>query len=223
MISTIIIIGIILIATIAFNMQSRHEIKHRRQKENLLYTRRPEEEENSEDRVIIEPVSTSDADKEIMRTIELIGHKAYEEMTDRINKIMHRHGSQNSATVSLTCGPDTLDGAHELHRLLPGQPLKLVNCRAEGVDTIDVYFNGVRIGRLALDEADTILSIMRDNSITAAYVAEQNCFGRIGSHQMDIIVFYEPRKRIHRIADVLAPALNSVKKSYVTTKNICMN
>lgn len=210
-------------AAVAFNIQSRQQVKQKRLEENLLYSSQSDEDFKNDDRVIIDPVSTTEADKEIMRTIDLIGHKAYVEMTERINRIMHRHGSQNSATVSLTCGPDTLDGAHELHRLLPGQPLKLVSCRAEGVDTIDIYFNGVRIGRLALEEAETILTIMRENSITAAYVAEQNCFGRIGSHQMDIIVFYEPRKRMHHLADVIAPALNTVKKAYSTTKNICMN
>ncbi|MDE6006799.1 MAG: hypothetical protein K2G67_04525 [Muribaculaceae bacterium] len=202
MIDALIIIGILAMAGIAFNIRNLREIDDRHSDE------RTEQE--------IE-------DPELKRTIKLIGERAYKEMTQRIDVIMNRHSDDRNRTISLTCGPDTFDGAHELHGLLPGQALKLVSCRSEGVDTIDVYFNGVRIGRLALNEVQSINSLLTSNKIVGAYVAEQNCFRKIGSHQMDIIIFYKPRKVEKKESHILKSGLEIFKNKKEATKNICMN
>lgn len=128
------------------------------------------------------------------RTIDLIGEEAYKEMTARIDALLARHGNQRCVSLELTCGPDTKAGAKELHSLLPGMRLELNICSEGGTRLVDVYSNGTRIGRLALSEASVLTSLMEGNSLKGAYVAEQNCYGLEDSHQMAVIVFYEPRK-----------------------------
>lgn len=216
-------------AGVAFNIQNRREIESRREKESGVLAEETEnetfgEQANAGIGESAEAVMNPDeAPSEISRTIELIGEAAYNEMTRRIDTIASRHADQMNVTVGLTCGPDTFDGAHELHRLLPGQPVKLVACRAEGVDTIDVYFNGVRIGRLALNEANDINSLLKHNKIAGAYVAEQNCFGKIGSHQMDLIIFYEPRNNEKKNFFANNSAIRVYKNRKEATQDICLN
>lgn len=202
MIDTIIILGILALAGVVFNMQNRRAIEHKREKRNHL---------------------GADEDPEISHTIDLIGKSAYREMTERIERIMKEHSGHKNCKLSLTCGPDTFDGAHELHGLLPGQSVKLLQCRAEGVDTIDVYYNGVRIGRLALNEARHLCSLLEHNSIIAAYVAEQNCYRKIGSHQMDIIVFYKRREIAKKDYHKINSGIRMYKNRKEATKNICLN
>lgn len=202
MIDTIIILGILAIAGIAFNIQNRRAIADKRGNGN------PDK---------------SEEDPEIRHTIDLIGKGAYKEMTERIERIMKEHSGHKNCRLSLTCGPDTFDGAHELHSLLPGQPVKLLHCRAEGVETIDVYYNGVRIGRLALNEARHLLSLLEHNSIIAAYVAEQNCYRKIGSHQMDIIVFYKQREKEKKDYHKIYSDIKIFKNRKEATKYICLN
>lgn len=129
------------------------------------------------------------------RTIDLIGEEAYNAMTERIDKILREHSHEPCVTLSLTCGPDTEEGAKELHSILPGTPIQLTLCNEGGVDTVDVYNNGLRIGRFALLEAMTIYEIMKNNVLRAAFVAEQNCYGIQDSLQLAIIVFYEPKTK----------------------------
>ena len=124
------------------------------------------------------------------RTIELIGEEEFREMSRRIDSIMRRHAGHHGVTLQLTCGPDTKAGADNLHSILPGSPLHLVLCREGGVEWIDVYHCGDRIGRLALNEAALVMQLIKSNEIKAVYVAEQNCYGIEGSHKMIIIIFY---------------------------------
>lgn len=127
------------------------------------------------------------------RTIDLIGEKAYCEMTERIDALLLRHKGQLCESIPLTCGPGTQAAADELHSLLPGMPLELTLCSEAGVAMIDVYSNGERIGRFALESAAIVRNLMQGNSLKGAYVAEQNCFGIEGSHQLAVIIFYEPK------------------------------
>ncbi|MBD5205892.1 MAG: hypothetical protein HDS84_05910 [Bacteroidales bacterium] len=227
MTDTILFIIIVTLGSVGMSLLARHVImtgrrkgaEYKSDKKGVYSDYSP-----SEDKQDIKIEILGDAqDREIMRTIQLIGHKAYKEMTNRINNIVKRHRFQNSMTVSLTCGPDTFDGAHELHRLLPGEPLKLIMCRTSGVDTIDAYFNGVRIGRLALTEAYTISEVMKTNRIVGAYVAEQNCYGCLNSHQMNIIIFFEERKRQSAFTELIKKSMHSIANSKKTTTEICMN
>ncbi|MDE7181273.1 MAG: hypothetical protein K2N88_08775 [Muribaculaceae bacterium] len=169
------------------------------------------------------PASDKKEETLMRKTIELIGFDAYIDMKERIEAIGKRHGSERSQIISLTCGPDTFDGAHELHRLLPGQPVKLVNCRVDGVEMIDVFYNGSRVGRLAFNDAVAVTKIMADNRITGAYVAEQNCYGCISSHQMDLILFYAPKQKLPRFSEVLRSSRLYVKNRKGAVRNLCMN
>lgn len=129
------------------------------------------------------------------RTIDLIGREAYAAMTSRIDALLARHSGQSCASFELTCGPNSREGADELHSLLPGMPVELNFCYESGVRLVDVFSSGNRVGRLALAEANALRNIVDDNIATGAYVAEQNCYGIEDSHRMAIIVFYKPRSQ----------------------------
>jgi hypothetical protein len=176
MADVIIICIVIIAAGVAFCLQARHD---------MLATRRLLSHERFEH--LKEQCSET-------RTIDLIGEEAYHDMTARIERIIELHGHQACQTFTLTCGPDSADGSRELHRILPGCQLRLCACREDGVDWIDVYCNGARIGRMALLDALEISEIMENNHIRGAYVSEQNCYGIEDSHQIGIILFYEPKE-----------------------------
>ena len=175
MLEVITIILIIALAGLAFNLQTAASVKMRR-----TDSRRRKAE------------SVMHAAGE-QRTIDLIGEKTYKEMTERIDDILQKHSHQQCMTLNLTCGPDTKEGAAELHSLLPGTQLQLNQCTEGGVDWIDVYAAGARIGRLALLEASSVREISKANYIRGAYVAEQNCYGIEDSHRMALIIFYESK------------------------------
>lgn len=193
----ILILFIVILASLTFALQTRYEIRKRREARN---------------RERLEALKETTGDR---RTIDLIGEEAYHDMTRRIEEILERHSHQNCINLTLTCGPDTVDGAHELHSLLPGYPIKLVNCSEGGVETVDVYYNGCRVGRFALLDAMTIRRLMSRNHIRGAYVAEQNCYGIINSHQLAIIIFYEPIEKV----DTLATAKSLIFRHRDTKNN----
>lgn len=206
MLEFVIAILILMIALVAFNLEMKRSLKAKREVQ-----RRAESER------ILRP---NDAES---RTIDLIGEQAYDEMTRNIDEILRRHGHQKCISFDLTCGPDTLEGSDRLHRLLPGTPLQLMLCSEGGVDWVDVYDGGARIGRLALLEAAILKETMRTNHLRAAYVAEQNCFGIEDSHQLSVIVFYDPK-------EVSKPHLTEVfarkpetEPGTLDSKHICPN
>lgn len=176
MMETLLIILIIALAALAFNMQARYEMRRRREAETAF--------ESDIDRMRAPDQET--------RTIDLIGEEAYAEMTQRIDRVLRDHCHHPCITLELTCGPDSRNGNELLHKTLPGDPLTLNPCTEMGVEWVDVYSNGVRIGRLALEEAEEYGRIIRKAHVCGAYVAEQNCYGIEDSHRMSIIVFYEP-------------------------------
>lgn len=156
-------------------------------------------------------------------TIELIGEDAFKRMSARIDEILQNNAGRQSVTLDLTCGPDTAEGAETLHELLPGTELMMVSCRETGVEWIDIYAHGRRIGRLTLSEAETVKNIMQNNLIKKAYVAEQNCFGIEDSYQMSIILYFEPR-----LADDCMPHQNHAQQNMKSKGdnaaiNICLN
>lgn len=201
----ILIIAIIGIAALAFNLQTRHEIRIRREERR---------------RARIEAIRDECADA---RTIDLIGEEAYREMTDRISRVLKKHKEDACLFVNLTCGPDSREGSEELHRLLPGMELSLVPCSQEGLECVDVYHNGARVGRLTLTEADTLYGTMSDNRVMGAYVAEQNCYGIEDSHQMGIIVFYEPKENRSRVLKEMREAARRYAKKGIMAADICQN
>lgn len=233
MTNAIILIFVIVLSGIVFNLEARRTVKERRMRRafNLEEGRRGFGPDSAFDNLpYSEETGAGKAgqtdlacDGGIARTIELIGKEEYSKMTARIEDVIDRHRGQNCTTVSLTCGPDTFDGAHELHRLLPGQPLNLVSCSAGGVDTIDVYFNGARIGRLALADEEKVRDILNGSRMTGAYVAEQNCYGLIGSHRMELIIFTEPLERRSRLSKAYTHALRMLATRRPVTENICQN
>ncbi|MDE5644570.1 MAG: hypothetical protein K2I45_02890 [Muribaculaceae bacterium] len=177
MVDVVIICIVVIAAGVAFCLQARHD---------MLATRKMLSHER------FEQLKKESSES---RTIDLIGEDAYHDMTARIERIIELHGHQACQTFALTCGPDTAEGSRELHRILPGCPLRLCMCREDGVDWIDVYCNGARIGRMALLDACEITDIMTTNHIRGAYVSEQNCYGVEDSHQIGIIIFYEPKEK----------------------------
>lgn len=133
--------------------------------------------------------------EEDRKTIDLIGEKAYRDMNRRIDEIMQRHAAQRSLTLSLTCGPDNAYCARELHHLLPGEELNLLLCSEGGVEWVDAYHNGARIGRLTLIDSQEIRNRMNSHHVTGVYVAEQNCYEIEESYDLRLIMFYEPARK----------------------------
>lgn len=142
--------------------------------------------------------AATDTDETESRTIDLIGREAYRAMTERIDGILRKHAHHPCLSLDLTCAPTDRDGADELHRLLPGAELHLLTCNQGGVGWIDVYSNGLRVGRLALLEADAVGKILRCNHVCGVYVSEQNCFGIEDSHRLSLIIFYEDKQAEER-------------------------
>lgn len=175
MLEVITIILIIALAGLAFNLQTAASVKRHRE---------------DKQRKVAESALRCDSEQ---RTIDLIGEDTYNDMTRRIDKILRDHCRQQCVTLNLTCGPDSKEGSQQLHSILPGTELMLNRCEEGGVDWVDVYAGGARIGRLALLEAQTINEIAKLNYIKGAYVAEQNCYGIEDSHRLAIIIFYEPK------------------------------
>lgn len=175
MLEVIFVILILGLAALAFNIQNSFSIRSKRErirKDTAERNLRPKPEQ---------------------RTVDLIGEEAFDEMTRKIDTILSKHSHQQCVTVNLSSGPDTREGASELHSILPGTPV-LLNANYEGgVSWIDVYANGARIGRLALLDAATVKDVMKSNVITGTYVAEQNCYGIENSYQLAVIIFYEPK------------------------------
>lgn len=178
MIETILIILIIACSVLVFNIQSKRETRARREAQKLAR---------------LQALKNSGAD---MNTVKLIGEKAYHEMTDRINTIMERHKMQPCISVRLTCGPEGEGATRQLHKMLPGEEVKLVLCSERGAQYVDVYSQSYRIGRLALLEDMIVRDTMESNHLRGAYVAEQNCYGIKDSQELSIIIFYEPKGEI---------------------------
>lgn len=128
-------------------------------------------------------------------TRSLIGDEAYEEMTRRVDTLLSIHRCDESVAVCLTSGPDNRPEADELHHLLPGEPVKLTRNDENGVECVDVYSRGFRIGRLMLADAEIAIEVMRDSMITGVYVAEQNCYGDCEDIAMRLVIFHCPERR----------------------------
>lgn len=182
MVDFLLILIILMASGVAFNLQARHQVRARR--------------EAARRRCAREILRGQTGDAGYDHTIDLIGEEEFHRMTERVDHIRKRHGHQPCMRLNLTCGPDTTAGADELHHILPGMPLRLTLCTEGGVNWIDVYFNGPRIGRLALMESMILRDAMRSNYVRGAYVAEQNCFGIEDSHLLSIIVFLEKKDNI---------------------------
>lgn len=174
MIETLLIILVIIAAVMTFHIQKSFDERASR---NFLRDERLRELAN---------------ESKAIRTIELIGYKAYIKMATSIKEIRHKHKDQQNIVLTLTCGPDYGEGEKEIHKILPGNSLHLIPAAKNGSNVIDVYSNGYRIGRLALNEAETIMNLMKSSHLTGAYVAEQNCYGATESHDIKLVIYYEP-------------------------------
>lgn len=205
MIDLILVILILAVAAVAFNLEARRKGLRRRQVERLERLQKLCDE-------------TGDAG-----TIDLIGEQAYRDMTARIDGILERHGHQPCLTLNLSCGPDTDKGSDELHTLLPGEQVEIVPCSEGGVEWYDVYFNGARVGRFVLAEASLLRETLRDNHVRGAYVAEQNCYKIEDSHQLKVILFYEPKAAGDAGALRRPSRASRSAKSDTATIDICQN
>lgn len=179
MATTSIIILILTISCICFNIDNARKARRRRAARVLEYASQ------------YPPHQYNEMSQE-ERTIELIGEEEFENMTMRIENILKRHSAQKCVCLNLTCGPDTEEGSVELHKILPGEDIQLVLCMEEGVDSIDAYHNGARIGRFTLMESFVVHKLMKFNHIRGTYIAQQNCYGIESSQDIKIILFYEP-------------------------------
>lgn len=135
---------------------------------------------------VVDP-SLSDAERQTRR---LIGNEAYDNMTKVVDGILKHHRFDRSVTVMLTSGPENSEAAAELHRLLPGDSLCLRRTTDKGLDMINVYSKGLRIGRLMLGDADAVSAVMDSAVLTGCYVAEQNSYGDCDTSSVGIIVFH---------------------------------
>lgn len=140
-------------------------------------------------------VRHEDTDGSYTSTRRLIGEEAYREMNRRVESLLGKHKADECISVNLTCGPDNEQEAAELHHLLPGEPVNLSRCSSGGMDCIDVYSRGFRIGRLVLKDADDAIEVMNKSSVTGAYVAEQNCYGESSEIALRIVIFHSPERK----------------------------
>lgn len=154
-------------------LKARYDVRRRREEEL--------------EKIMIESDSQENA------TRRLIGDEAYERMEENVRGILSGHRADRSINVSLSTGPDTPQGEQEFHSLLPGDPLWLRRSSEEGVDVVDVYSGGYRIGRLMLEAAQRVISIMDKDVITGSYVSEQNSYGDCDTSSLGIVIFHTPR------------------------------
>lgn len=204
MIETILIIFIIALAVVATNFENRRKRLIKRENRKAAQ---------------LEQMRSKGADP---HTLDLIGAEAYQEMTDRIDQLLERHKMQPCISVRLTCGPDTAQGAERLHKILPGEPVALNLCTEKGVQYVDVYSQGVRMGRLALMEDMLVRDTMETNHIRGAYVAEQNCYKINNSHDMGILIFYEPKLELpSKMKTIFNKAVSNIKGKL--SSDICNN
>lgn len=173
----LIYIPIFLVLLIAVALKAKYDVRRRRE---MLHEALELESSREE---------MSVAERETRR---LLGDQAYDEMVERVKRLLHNHDGQKSVTVNLTGGPSNAKGRERLHSLLPGDPLWLRENSIEGVRNIDVYSSGYKIGALMLNDADTVLEVMDTAKITGAYVAEQNSYGESDMVSLRVILFFIP-------------------------------
>lgn len=207
MIDIIILIFTLVLVGVAFNLKAKNDrIKRREElsRERLATLREGNIEEE---------------------TKELIGEEAYERMTRMIDDILSTHRGEQCIALDLTCGPNTKFGSDELHSLLPGMKLNLVVCNEGGVECIDVYHNGARVGRFALTQAELVRETMRTNNIRGVYVSEQNCYGLEDRLQLSVIIFYKPMERpaVHSLIQNTRIEKHSKRISEMNLKDVCQN
>lgn len=181
----ILVILIMALAIFTFNLENARKIKAARIK-SILY--------DSD----YEPKNSCNYLSDEERTIALIGQEEFNKMSKRIEDILKKHKDQKCLCLTLTCGPNTKEGDNELHHVLPGEEIRLVLCMEEGVDSIDAYHNGIRIGRFTLIESFIIHKLMKNNHIRGVYVGQQNCYCIEESQDIRLIVFYEPDGETHK-------------------------
>ncbi len=128
-----------------------------------------------------------------LHTRALIGDDNFERMRDTVENLLQRHVADKCINVELTSGADSEEGARRLHSLLPGDPLTLRKNTESGLELVDVYSDGYRVGRLLLGDADKAIDVMKNSSLTGVYVAEQNCFGDCSYVDLRLILFFTPR------------------------------
>lgn len=119
---------------------------------------------------------------------------SHEDITQKVNHLITRHKADKCITVALTSGAASREASLRLHSLLPGDPLCLRRNVEGGLELVDVYSDGYRVGRLLLGDAENAFKVMRDSIMTGAYVAEQNCYGDPSSVDLKIILFFTPRQ-----------------------------
>lgn len=129
------------------------------------------------------------------RTIDIIGREAFMDMARRVNRILTEHNTEDSITVTLTCGPSDSRSEARLHALLPGDELRLSAHMENGVEVVDVYSDEFKIGSLVLTEAASVIKVMENCRLTGCFVAEQNCYHSPGYVKLDIVVFFSASNR----------------------------
>lgn len=197
--SVILTILIFIFAAASFHLYFKNEMRRLRDEDrskqtailrhNSHYPRNSSDSPDTSYPDYADQLSDSDT-----HTIDLIGREAFDAMNDRIEQILNTHKTHLCISVRLTCGTQSEQGREQLHRILPGMPVELLPSVEDGIDWIDVFSEGKHIGRFALMETMLIRDCMESNHIRGAYVAEQNCFGIPESHELSIIIFYEPKE-----------------------------
>lgn len=131
-------------------------------------------------------------------TVRLIGRDNYLKMTDRVDTILRVHSEDRFVAVRLSCGPESEEGKRTLHKLLPGDELKMVSSPVNGVNRVVFFFGGICIGAVMLVEAELLMEIVNAHRSTGIYVAEQNCYDLDGVVDLGIILFYNPSASVEK-------------------------
>lgn len=151
---------------------------------DILY----EEDDNNEN--LNNPKITTDENIKI-KTIRVIGQKRYDEMNDRLTRLLDKHRGEDFYTVSLEGVPLGKDSSRVLHHLLPGDRVCLLRSENGGNIEFKVFSEGRLIGSISSENAYQLSRLMKYAYLSGIYVWRQNCYGcRCKDIDLDIIMFY---------------------------------
>ena len=144
--------------------------------------------------------STSASESEFSQeSLETLGASAAATMTARVESIMRRHRGDRCVAVALSDGAEQGPACAELHHLLPGDPVWLMES-ASKPGCVEVYSAGYRVGTISGDDAETALAVMKGGEVTGSYVCQQDCYEYYERVAVRLILFHQPEGAESRVS-----------------------
>ncbi len=115
-------------------------------------------------------------------------------MVRNVDDVLLRNREFSSKVIRLTAGNEAPLCGNRLHTLLPGDSLQAIRNSDTDFLSFHIYSDGLRIGTLMWDDAETLDAVLKYATLKGLYVAEQNCYGDHGVTDLAIIIFYSPTR-----------------------------